>query len=187
MHAAGEDLRICLLRTGELPQRSSTSRWPPDWSGLNYPLSLVNLVGQVKDDEPYRERNTYRLAASAARPWPSSDYAVDDVRHLLDLADEFHDRLTQLGRSDRAKRRVRRSSSSRLPGAADQAAPATVTGPASAQPPQSRNGRAGSPTGRENEARRQNRPLRQDVRDELFVAIAGLTTSQSADLEPSAL
>jgi len=31
MHAAGEDLRICLLQTGKLPGESSTSRWPRDW------------------------------------------------------------------------------------------------------------------------------------------------------------
>ena len=33
MHAAGEDLRICLLKTGTLPRACSTCRWPPDWLG----------------------------------------------------------------------------------------------------------------------------------------------------------
>ena len=37
MHAASEDLRICLLRTGALPGASSTSKWPPDSRGSATP------------------------------------------------------------------------------------------------------------------------------------------------------
>ncbi len=47
MHAAGEDLRICLLRTGALPKRVFDVQIAAGLIGLNYPLSLVNLVGQV--------------------------------------------------------------------------------------------------------------------------------------------
>ena len=48
MHASGEDLRICMLRTGSLPQRVFDVQMAAGMVGLNYPLSLVNLVGQVK-------------------------------------------------------------------------------------------------------------------------------------------
>ena len=47
MHAAGEDLRICLLRTGRLPRRVFDVQLAAGLVGFSYPLSLVNLVGQV--------------------------------------------------------------------------------------------------------------------------------------------
>ena len=47
MHAAGEDLRICLLRTGRFRDRVFDVQMAAGLVGLNYPLSLVNLVGQV--------------------------------------------------------------------------------------------------------------------------------------------
>src|SRR5947209_10887114 len=45
MHAAGEDLRICLIKTGRLPRRVYDVQMAAGLAGYNYPLSLVNLVG----------------------------------------------------------------------------------------------------------------------------------------------
>ena len=59
MHAAGEDLRICLLRTGSLPRRVFDVQMAAGFVGLSYPLSLVNLVGQVRES-----------ACPAAKPAP---------------------------------------------------------------------------------------------------------------------
>ena len=47
MHAAGEDLRICHLKTGSLPRRVFDVQIAAGLVGLSYPLSLVNLVFQV--------------------------------------------------------------------------------------------------------------------------------------------
>ena len=47
MHAAGEDLRICHLKTGALPRRVFDVQIAAGLTGLSYPLSLVNLVSQV--------------------------------------------------------------------------------------------------------------------------------------------
>ena len=47
MHAAGEDLRICLMRAGKLPASVFDVQLAAGLAGLSYPLSLVNLVGQV--------------------------------------------------------------------------------------------------------------------------------------------
>src|SRR5580700_3228925 len=47
MHAAGEDLRICHLKTGSLPRRVFDVQIAAGLIGLSYPLSLVNLVSQV--------------------------------------------------------------------------------------------------------------------------------------------
>ena len=47
MHAAGEDLRICQIRAGKLPRRVFDVQMAAGLVGMSYPLSLVNLVGQV--------------------------------------------------------------------------------------------------------------------------------------------
>ena len=47
MHAAGEDMRICLLRTGAVPRRIFDVQIAAGLVGYSYPLSLVNLVAQV--------------------------------------------------------------------------------------------------------------------------------------------
>src|SRR5215831_10327332 len=47
MHAAGEDLRICLIKSGRLPRRVYDVQMAAGLAGFSYPLSLVNLVGQV--------------------------------------------------------------------------------------------------------------------------------------------
>ena len=66
--------------------------------GLSYPLSLVNLAGQVLGASlsSSETRTDWRH-----RPLTPAQlhYALDDVRYLLDLADYFTDRLTQLDRS----------------------------------------------------------------------------------------
>src|SRR5690606_34952673 len=46
MHAAGEDLRICRLRTGRPPDRVFDTQVAAGLAGYGYPMSLVNLVGQ---------------------------------------------------------------------------------------------------------------------------------------------
>jgi ribonuclease D len=169
MHAAGEDLRICLLQAGRLPRRVFDVQIAAGLAGLTYPLSLVNLVGQVLD---------VGLAGSETRTdWrvrPLSpaqlQYALDDVRHLLAASDRLADRLNQRGRTDWAEaefadlvdsvaRRADLERWRRLPGLHQL-------------------GRRGLEAARrlaewrENEARRQNRPLRHVLRDDLLVAIA---------------
>ena len=169
MHAAGEDLRICLIRTRALPRRVFDVQIAAGLAGLNYPLSLVNLVGQVLG---------ISLAGSETRTdWrhrPLSaaqlNYALDDVRHLLDLADHFIGRLAQLSRTAWAEAEIADFIESiaqradedrwrRLPGLHQLSRRSLEMARRLAE-------------WREDEARRQNRPLRQVVRDDLLVAIA---------------
>ncbi len=180
MHAAGEDLRICLLRTGSLPRRVFDVQMAAGLVGLNYPLSLVNLVGQVLG---------ISLAGSETRtdwrhrPLTAAQlhYALDDVRYLLDLADHFTDRLTQLGRTDWAEaefddfiesiaQRADEDRWRRLPGLHQLSRRSLEMARRLAD-------------WREDEARRQNRPLRQVVRDDLLVAIAKRQPTNRRDLE----
>ena len=180
MHAAGEDLRICMLRTGSLPRRVFDVQMAAGMVGLNYPLSLVNLVGQVKGislsgSETRTDWRHRPLTRAQLR------YALDDVRHLLDLADQFTDRLTQLGRTEWANaefddllesiaERADLDRWRRLPGLHQLGRRSLEMARRLAD-------------WRENEARRQNRPLRQVVRDDLLVAIAKRQPRNRRDLE----
>jgi ribonuclease D len=180
MHAAGEDLRIGLIKTGKLPRRVFDVQLAAGLVGMSYPLSLGNLVGQVLGVSLAggETRTDWRR-----RPLSSAqlDYALEDVRYLLDVADEFAARLEQLGRATWAEeefadfveaiaRRADDDRWRRLPGLNSL-------------------GRRGLEMvrmlaeWREDEARRQNRPLRQVMRDDLLVAIAKRQPANRRGLE----
>src|SRR5262249_31488871 len=98
MHAAGEDMRICLLRTGSVPGRVFDVQIAAGLVGNSHPLSLTNLVSQVlKINLPGSETRTdwRRRPLSPAQV----RYALDDVRHLLEIADRLKVELTRLDRA----------------------------------------------------------------------------------------
>jgi ribonuclease D len=180
MHAAGEDLRICLIKTGKLPRRVFDVQMAAGLVGFSYPLSLVNLVGQVLDVSlgGGETRTDWRR-----RPLTSAqvEYALEDVRHLLDLADYFASSLQEMARTawaeeefeEFAREIARRADDERwrrLPGL-------------------NQLGRRGMEMvrqlslWREDEARRQNRPLRQVMRDDLLVAIVKRQPTNRRGLE----
>ena len=180
MHAAGEDMRICLLRTGSLPHRLFDVQIAAGLVGYSYPLSLVNLVGQVlKISLPGSETRTdWRR-----RPLTSAQlrYALDDVRHLLELADHLKSELAELGRTawaeeefadflDAIVNRADEDRWRRLPGLHQFNRRGLEMVRQLAE-------------WRENEARRQNRPMRQVMRDDLLVAIARRQPASRRDLE----
>jgi ribonuclease D len=180
MHAAGEDLRICLLKTGSLPRRVFDVQIAAGLAGLNYPLSLVNLVGQVLGINltGSETRTDWRH-----RPLSSAQlhYALDDVRYLLDVADHFAERLAQLGRAAWANaefddftesiaQRADEDRWRRLPGLHQLSRRSLEMARRLAD-------------WREDQARRENRPLRQVVRDDLLVAIAKRQPRNRRDLE----
>jgi ribonuclease D len=169
MHAAGEDMRICLVRTGSLPRRVFDVQIAAGLVGLSYPLSLVNLVGQVlgitlAGSETRTDWRQRPLSAAQLH------YALDDVRFLLELADRFEERLAELGRSSWADaefdaliesvaRRASEGRWRRLPGLHSLNRRSLEMARRLAE-------------WREDVARHQNRPLRQVLRDDLLVAIA---------------
>ena len=180
MHAAGEDMRICLLRAGALPRRLFDVQIAAGLVGYSYPLSLVNLVGQVlKISLPGSETRTdWRR-----RPLSSAQfrYALDDVRYLLELADHLQSELAQMGRTawaeeectaflDGVVNRADLERWRRLPGLHQLNRRGLEMVRRLAD-------------WRENEARRQNRPMRQVMRDDLLVAIARRQPVSRRDLE----
>ena len=180
MHAAGEDLRICLIKTGRLPRRVYDVQMAAGLAGFSYPLSLVNLVGQVLG---------ISLAGGETRTdWrrrPLSpaqlEYALDDVRHLLDIADWFSATLEDLNRTSWAEEEFEEFVSA-IAQRADEERWRRLPG-------LNQLGRRGMEMARqlslwrEDEARRQNRPLRQVMRDDLLVAIAKRQPTNRRGLE----
>jgi ribonuclease D len=180
MHAAGEDLRICHLKTGSLPRRVFDVQIAAGLIGFSYPLSLVNLVSQVlsKSLSGSETRTDWRH-----RPLSTAQYAyaLDDVRYLLDVADHIAVRLEKLGRlewaeaefNDLVQSVARRASDDRwrrLPGLNQLGRRALEMARRLAQ-------------WREDEARQMNRPLRQVLRDDLLVAIAKRQPANRRGLE----
>ncbi len=180
MHAASEDLRICRFQTGRVPRRVYDVQIAAGLAGFGYPLSLVNLVGQalriaVTGGETRTDWRRRPLSTAQLR------YALDDVRHLLDLADRLAAQLAEWGRTDWAEaefasfvRAIEDRDDDerwrRLPGLHQLSRRGLEVARRLAE-------------WRIDEARRANRPLRQVLRDDLLVAIAKRQPSSRRDLE----
>src|SRR5262249_34563429 len=97
-HAAGEDLRICWLQAGRLPKRVFDVQLAAGMVGYGYPLSLKRLTSSVLGVSLSggETRTDWRR-----RPLTPGqvEYALDDVRHLLGLADVLSKRLAKLDRA----------------------------------------------------------------------------------------
>lgn len=180
MHAAGEDLRIARQQTGSVPARVFDVQIAAGLLGYGYPLSHGNLVHQVlgvsvSGGETRTDWRRRPLSAGQLQ------YAADDVRHLLSIADAFQQRLDALDRREWFETeladfleeiRTRRDEDRwrRLPGL-------------------SQLSRRGLETARRlsdwrtEDAREQNRPLRYLLRDDLLVGIAKRQPTTRRDLE----
>jgi ribonuclease D len=180
MHAAGEDLRICRFQTGRMPSRVFDVQVAAGLLGFGYPLSLGNLVAAGVGESVFggETRTDWRR-----RPLTPAQlrYAMDDVRFLLPLADRFHRELRDLGREAWAEREF-----------------ADLIGDIENRYDEDRwrklsglhhlNRRSLEVARRlhdwrQSEARRQNRPIRQVLRDDLLVAIAKRQPANRQDLE----
>jgi ribonuclease D len=180
MHAASEDLRICRFQTGQAPARVFDVQIAAGLVGFGYPLSLGNLVSQALKVTVFggETRTDWRRRPLSAA---QLKYAVDDVRYLLPLADLIDSELRSMGRTawaeaefaDFLENIASRDDDDRwrrLPGL------------------HQLNRRALEVARRlfdwrHDEARRQNRPFRQLLRDDLLVAIARRQPASRHDLE----
>ncbi len=180
MHAASEDLRICHLRAGKLPLRVFDVQLAAGFIGFGYPLSLVNLVGQVlgiglAGSETRTDWRRRPLSAAQL------EYALDDVRYLLDIADHISGRLEELGRTDWVKTEFLDLVSA-VAGRADLDRWRRLPNLGQL----SRRGLEAArqlAAWREDEARHQNRPLRQVMRDDLLVGVAKRLPRNRRELE----
>jgi ribonuclease D len=181
MHAASEDLRICMFETGQLPRRVFDVQIAAGLLGYGYPLSLVNLVSRtlrvsLAGGETRTDWRRRPLSAGQLR------YALDDVRHLLELASRLKSELQERARWDWAESEF-------------EALVAEIRGRDADQdrwrrlPGLNQLNRRGLEAvrrlaaWRENNARSHNRPLRSVLRDDLLVAIAKRQPANRRDLE----
>lgn len=181
MHASGEDLRIAHLLGGSLPRRVVDVQVAAGLVGYGYPISLGNLVRQelgiaLAGGETRTDWRRRPLSPAQSR------YALDDVRHLLDLADSINSALSRLGRldwaedeySDLINKVARRADDEdrwrRLPGLHQLNRRGLEVARRLAE-------------WRREDARRVNRPLRHVMKDDLLVAIARRQPSGRKDLE----
>jgi ribonuclease D len=180
MHAAGEDLRICKFQTGRVPARVFDVQIAAGFVGFGYPLSLSNLVGQVLGLSVFGGETRTDWRKRPLSP-PQLRYALDDVRHLLPLADRIEERLRAGDREswardelrvflDEIQNRDEESRWRRLSGLNQLNRRGLETARRLAQ-------------WRVEAARRANRPLRQILRDDLLVAIAKRQPATRSDLE----
>ena len=180
MHAASEDLRICRFQTGRLPERVFDVQIAAGFVGYGYPLSLGNLVGQTLGVSIFggETRTDWRR-----RPLTSAQlrYALDDVRHLLAVADLLIEKLRAAGREAWAEDELREFMAN-IQGRDDDSRWRRL-------PSLHQLNRRGLEVARRlydwryEEARRLNRPIRQVVRDDLLVAIAKRQPSSRQELE----
>jgi len=180
MHAAGEDMRICLMRTGSLPRRVFDVQIAAGLVGYSYPLSHTNLVGQalrttISGSETRTDWRRRPLTPAQVR------YALDDVRYLLALQDRLGSELDRLGRREWAESEFRDFMTS-VEERADQDRWRRLPGLHQLNRRALEGARRLSEW-RENEARRQNRPMRQVMRDDLLVAVAKRMPANRRDLE----
>ena len=104
MHAAGEDMRICLLRTGRPPAHLDV-QIAAGLVGYSYPLSHTNLVSQVlKVSLPTRDRTDWRRrpltrprSAMPSTTWPTSSRSPSPLSDLEEVA-HVVDRIPKLPR-----------------------------------------------------------------------------------------
>ncbi len=180
MHAAGEDLRICRLQTGLLPRRVFDVQIAAGFVGFGYPLSLGNLVHQAL--------RVSLLGGETRTDWrrrPLSEaqlrYALEDVRHLLELADQLSGELQRLDRTEWAEAEFHDFLEA-IDHRGDEDRWRRLSGLHMLN-------RRGLEVARRlfewrmADARRANRPLRSVLRDDLLVAIARRQPSSRRDLE----
>jgi ribonuclease D len=180
MHAAGEDLRICKIKTGSVPGRVFDVQIAAGLAGPGYPLSLGNLASQrlgvsLSGGETRTDWRKRPLSPAQLR------YALDDVRYLLEIADGITAELTEKGRMawaeaefadflaairDRSEDdRWRRLSGLHMLNRRGLEAVRRLA------------------EWRQEDARRANRPLRSVLKDDLLIAIAKRQPTSRRDLE----
>src|SRR5262249_192484 len=102
VHAGREEVRLCRLWTGQTPGNLFDLQIAAGLIGLAYPLGNAALVSQLLQ---IQVRKGETLTEWRSRPLTPQQiqYALDDVRYLLQLWRCVSARLAELGRSEWAR------------------------------------------------------------------------------------
>jgi ribonuclease D len=98
-HALQSDLKIFADRFGILPASTFDTQLAAAFCGYGMSISLADLVHDLTG---IRLRKSQTVSDWSTRPLTAAqvDYLVDDVRHLIPMADKLQARLEQSGRSE---------------------------------------------------------------------------------------
>jgi ribonuclease D len=98
-HALGSDLKIFSERFGVVPQKIFDCQIAAAFLGYGLSISLADLV---RDLQRVRLKKLHTVSDWSARPLSSGqlEYLIDDVAHLLDMADRLTRRLKEKNRYD---------------------------------------------------------------------------------------
>lgn len=98
VHAGKEELHFCKTHAGRWPGRFFDVQLAAGFLGMGHPLSHSNLVQRVLDREC---RSTETRTDWRRRPLSDKQvqYALDDVRHLLEIRDRLAEMLDRRGRA----------------------------------------------------------------------------------------
>jgi ribonuclease D len=181
VHAAREEVRLCLLATGKLPGNIFDLQLAAGLVGLIYPMGHGNLVNnllgiQLAKGETLTEWRDRPLTRQQIR------YAFDDVRFLLPLWQRLSARLEELGRSSWALEEFARLAASARPEETVQEKWRRLRGLGSLDRRRLALVREIF-NWREVTAARVNRPPRTLVRDDLIIEIAKRNPTQEKDLQ----
>lgn len=97
LHAGDQDLDLMHLGSGLIPQNIMDTQIAAGFIGFGYPIGYGKLLNQILNISISK---TESFTDWTIRPLSKSqiDYALDDVRHLLDLHDRLLDELEKRSR-----------------------------------------------------------------------------------------
>jgi ribonuclease D len=181
VHAGREEIRICRLATGRVPENFFDLQIAAGLVGPIYPMghgALVNqLLGvQLSKAETLTEWRSRPLTRQQIR------YAFDDVRFLLPLWERLQQRLTRRGRSEWAREEFARMANHAAPVEGENERWRKLRGLGSLDRRKLAVVRELF-AWREATAARTNRPTRALVRDDLLIEIAKRNPHQEGDLQ----
>jgi ribonuclease D len=174
VHAARGDLEFCLRCVAQRPKKLFDTQVAAGLVGIEYPIGLRNLILKVVGDrsKKHETRTDWRRRPLSER---QIEYALDDVRHLREIADFLHGRLDALGRGawlceemdrlqDEVERSIQQERWRRLSGSSGMDRKSLALARELWR-------------WRELEAERRNTPARRVLRDDLLVELAKRQTS----------
>ena len=174
VHAARGDLEFCLRCVAQRPKNLFDTQVAAGLVGIEYPIGLRNLILKVVGDrsKKHETRTDWRRRPLSER---QIEYALDDVRHLREIADFLHGRLDALGRGawlceemdrlqDEVERSIQQERWRRLSGSSGMDRKSLALARELWR-------------WRELEAERRNTPARRVLRDDLLVELAKRQTS----------
>lgn len=102
VHGGREEIRFCQEETGRLPQRLVDVQLAEGLLSRSYPLSYKMLTRRVLGSSVH-DRETRTDWRNRPLTKPQVDYALDDVRHLLEVWDRQRAQLLELNRLEWAE------------------------------------------------------------------------------------